>query len=253
MSIILYDSPTTIPGKALSPNMRKTRYCLSYKSLPYKTHWIEYVNIQSECKKIGIPPTAKNGDGSDFYTLPAIYDPHTGKYIADSFEIAVYLDKTYPDALPIFPGGYQTTAGLQHAFEHGIFFPAIDKHRSFAFYETFLVQNEISKPYFRDSFEKRLGVKLEDLAPKGELAVQQWKKFEEAFGTVAAVYAKTDAAGPYLMGDRISWGDIVVCSFLIWWRRLWGEESQQWKDISSWQGGRWGRLLSSLDKYSEIY
>src|SRR6266446_9283461 len=74
---------------------------------------LEFPDIESLFKKMGIPPTSKEEDGSDRYTVPAIHDPSTGASIADSVLIAEYLEKTYPDTPKVFPNN---TPALQVAF-----------------------------------------------------------------------------------------------------------------------------------------
>jgi len=225
------------------------RFCLNYKGLPYKTEWIEYCNIQEHSKKYNIKPTDKRPDGTDFHSLPAIFDPKTGVYLADSFKIAAYLDQVYPDTRPIFPNN---SIGLQAAFE-AMFMASVGPFLGLTLYDSWTVQRPISQDYIRKKFEDIYGgVKLENIAPKGEKADEEWKKFEAALGKLEGIFAATDAIGPFVLGDTISWGDIVVASFLIYFKRLWGRDGEQWKKISSWQGGRWGSLLQSLDDYTAI-
>jgi glutathione S-transferase len=80
------------------------RYTLNHKRIPFETAWVPFANIESVSKQHGFLPTSTKPDGSPFYTLPAIRDPETGKSLADSFEIAKYLDKQYP-ARPVIPVG----------------------------------------------------------------------------------------------------------------------------------------------------
>jgi hypothetical protein len=55
--------------------MRLFRYALNFKGIPHKTVFLEYLEIEPLCKKIGAKPT---GESSTQYTLPVIYDPATG-------------------------------------------------------------------------------------------------------------------------------------------------------------------------------
>jgi Glutathione S-transferase, N-terminal domain len=95
--ITLYDIPTT-QQELWSPNTWKTRYSLNYKKLPFRTEWVEYPDIASLYKKNGIP-LVKTRQGKSVTTLPLIKDDTSGTpvFVAESFEIAKYLDKTYPD------------------------------------------------------------------------------------------------------------------------------------------------------------
>ncbi|PPQ74186.1 hypothetical protein CVT25_012929 [Psilocybe cyanescens] len=247
MTIILYDIPSTLPGNAWSPSTFKTRYTLNFKGLPFTTEWVEYPDIEPHCKKLGIKPTSKKDDGRDHYTLPAIYDPSTGTYIADSFPIAEYLDKTYPDTPPIFP---RNTVGLHRAFNQAVFEQNIEPLWEFILPPSCLILNPPSSEYFRRTREEWLGKTMEDMVPKGEYAIKQWNKIQVFFGKIAAWYAVTDGTGPYMMGDEISWDDILLCSFFSWMKIVWGKDDKKWKDVAGWDGGRWGRLLQGLEKYS---
>ncbi|KAJ3486894.1 hypothetical protein NLJ89_g11766 [Agrocybe chaxingu] len=250
MTIIFYDIPSTFPNNVWSANTWKTRYCLNYKRIPYKTEWVEYPDIEPLCKRVGIAPTSKKEDGSgrDHYTLPAIYDPSTGAYVSDSFAIAQYLDKTYPDTPRIFPGG---TDGLQAAFEPA-FRSNLGELWRFAILAECVGLNPVSEEYFRRTRKEIGGKTIEEVVPKGEEAVKVWKGVEEGLGRVDAWYQKNDGKGRYLLGETLSWGDFVVAGYLICSKIIWGEESREWKDIGSWHGGRWKALIESLKKYETV-
>jgi glutathione S-transferase len=109
-----------------------------------------------------------------------------------------------------------------------------------------------SEEYYRRTREKVFGRAIEDIAPKGEAADAEWEKFKDGLAKVDAWYAKNGGKGPFLMGEMASWGDIVVASYLITLRILWEEDSQQWKDISSWNDGRWARITEALKKYETV-
>ena len=45
--------------------------------------------------------------------------------------------------------------------------------------------------------------------------------------------AKTDAKGPFVMGDTISWADLFISASLMYLKNVWGEGSEEWKDVAS--------------------
>ncbi|KDR72407.1 hypothetical protein GALMADRAFT_253215 [Galerina marginata CBS 339.88] len=248
MTIILYDIPSTLPGDALNPSTWKTRYTLNIKGIPYTTEWVEFPDIEPLAKKLGISPTLKKPDGSPLYTLPAIYDPSTGTYVSESLRIAEYLEKTYPDAPTIFPNN---TAGLQMAFTDA-FMSKIPKLLPFILPAQVLRLNSPSAEYIRRSREKDFGKTLEEVLPKGEEAVRQWAAYKDGLGTVDAWYSKNGGMGPFLLGETPSWADVVVGAFSMWCRKVWGEGSQEWKDIMSWHDGRWQTIMEGLKKYETV-
>ncbi|KAL9004986.1 MAG: hypothetical protein Q9180_009818, partial [Flavoplaca navasiana] len=74
------------------------RLVLNYKSLPYKTHWLEFPDIAPHLQPLGIPP---NTQGKP-YTVPTIHLPPSpshpdGEYIMDSKAIANALEAKYPE------------------------------------------------------------------------------------------------------------------------------------------------------------
>ncbi|PIL22627.1 hypothetical protein GSI_15318 [Ganoderma sinense ZZ0214-1] len=253
--IIFYDIPSTAKGVAWSPNTWKTRYTLNIKGIPYTTVWVEYPDIAALCQKIGAGPTAKKGDGSPLYTLPAIFDPNTQTALADSAKIARYLEATYPNAAPrLIPAELDVfIAAFQDAFWGALgtgYAPVIIP-------AAFDVLCEGSKPYFRQTREARLGGKLEELAPPGsEARGQVWAHLKKATGKIAAWYE--GAAGGkeriFVLGDgaSVTYADVVVAGFFVWFKVCLGEESEEWKEMASWNGGRWGKLLAALEKYSAV-
>lgn len=88
------------------------------------------------------------------------------------------------------------------------------------------------------------------MTPTGAEGATQWAAFEVGLGTVAGWYAKS--GGPFVMGDTVSWADFIVGSWLIWLRTIWGEDSRQWKDVVSWHGGRWAKVLGDLKEYQKV-
>ena len=56
----------------------------------------------------------------------------------------------------------------------------------------------------------------------------------------------------FVMGDAISFADFVLGGLLQLIFNIWGKDSQEWKDISRWDEGRWGRLHESLEKYGTV-
>ncbi|KAF9473710.1 hypothetical protein BDN70DRAFT_997519 [Pholiota conissans] len=248
MTITLYDLVSLTPGIAWSSNTQKTRLCLNFKGIPYRTEWVEWPDIKGVYEKHSLPASSRFHDGSPKYTLPVIYDPSTGATISDSLAIAEYLEKTYPDTPKIFPHG---TVGLQAPFEDMY----IEHSKSMV---PLLIPNicrnimtPTSLPVYQPYMEKLLGMKMADFDAKSEVAVEKWRKYKENLEVVARWYRKTD--GPFLMGDTISWADFVVVSIMMMFRAVWGEDSQEWKDVVSWNEGVWGNLVEELDRYTTVF
>ncbi|TFK91947.1 hypothetical protein K466DRAFT_659670 [Polyporus arcularius HHB13444] len=248
--MILYDIPCKIKGKAWSPNTWKTRYCLNIKGIPYRTVWVEFPDIAALCAKIGAPSSATTRDGKPVYTLPVIYDSNTATTVSDSAKIAEYLDGTYPDTVALVPRGPEAE-GFQRACAKLLFgvdvlsimVPAV--HRSL---------NEASQPYFRTTREKRFG-KLEELSPAGsDKRAKHWEGVKNVFHRIAEMLQGNAQKEKLLFGggNEVCYADICIAGVLMWIRAIYGEESTEWQDVVSWDGGRWARFTDVFRKYETV-
>ncbi|KDQ33913.1 hypothetical protein PLEOSDRAFT_1061513 [Pleurotus ostreatus PC15] len=239
-SIIFYDIPSSLDPQPWSPNTWRTRYALNYKGLAYQTVWVEYPDIEEVCKKIGAAPTRTV---APLYTLPVIHDTSTGVILSDGPAIAEYLDKQYPDTPKLFPSG---TVALQYGFiaAHA---DAITSLFVFALPKANSILNPRSEEYFRRTREQMFGKKMEELTPVGDARVAEWGKYRDGLGKIDGWIKKS--GGPFVMGDTISFADVTIASFLVWLKIMFGEDSQEWKDIASWHDGRWDALIKAFAKY----
>jgi len=243
--ITLYDIPNTNPSKAWSPNLWKARFALNIKGLPYRTVWVEYPDIEPLCKKIG---AAKTNSLSAAYTLPVIHDPAHNAVVSDSIEIARYLDKTYPDTIPLFPRGSQA---LQAAFQSA--------HESTVAQAMYLIMlplscaqlNPASEAYFRRTREAIFGMKMEEFSPLGPTRDLHWKTLSAGHQVMAGWLAKNEQ-GPFVMGDQISYADATIAAYLIWMRTVFGSESAEWKDVLTWQDGKWAAYLEEFKRFEQV-
>lgn len=223
------------------------RYVLNYKKLPYKTVPLEYPDLEGEFKKLGIPPSGTKADGSPLYTSPSLTDDATGAKISDSYKIAEYLDKAYPNTPKVIPPG---TEALQQAFYDQfwqlvsplwpLYLPRIPS----------VILNPPSAEYFTATRSVVFGKPLADVEPKGAENAEGWKKIQAAFDTLNGWLSKS--GGPYFMGDTPTFADFTVGGLLHGLKICFGENSQEWKNIASWNNGRWKELVDSLDKYASV-
>ncbi|KAF5349900.1 hypothetical protein D9757_012743 [Collybiopsis confluens] len=253
--IIFYDIPLAEPEPNIcwSPNTWKTRFCLNYKGLPYRTEWVEYPDIEGLCKKIGAAPTGVESDGvTPAYTLPVIYDPTTKRAISESFNIALYLDATYPGTPRLIPSG---TSGLQSAFI-SLAMLRIIPHLVMIVtgVEIFQKLSGRSQEFFRRTREASYGMKMEEFTPKGEARVEAWKKFQKGLQLLTKHYdaAKEENGGEYLCGSNPTFADFGLAGLLHWCKAGFGADSEQWKEILELQGGRWATFVTSLDRYTKV-
>ena len=104
-----------------------------------------------------------------------------------------------------------------------------------------------SEEYYRRAREATpFGRKLEEVVPVGAERAAEWAKFRDGMSKIDECLGKTDSKGPFVMGDTISWADFFLSGYLMYFKIVWGEDSEEWKDVASWNEGRWENLLRSL-------
>ncbi|KAI9060509.1 glutathione transferase FuA class [Trametes sanguinea] len=242
--ITFYDIPGKLKGTAWSGNTFKTRFTLNVKGLPYQVVWVEYPDIARTCQELGVGPTCSWPDGSPQYTLPVIYDPSTKTAVAESGAIGRYLDATYPDTLRVFPEG---TEALQEA--------TVDAFDMVMAPMPFLVMpialqrmNDASKEHFKDRRETVFGENIEEWSPPGSaVRAEQWKKLQAGFAQIARWMGAGGKERRFFMGDTITFADIALAGRLMWMKRVLDDDSEEWKNVERWHGGRWARLIEVFE------
>ncbi|KAL0572168.1 hypothetical protein V5O48_009796 [Marasmius crinis-equi] len=245
--ILFYDIASAPPVRPFAPNPWKTRYALNFKNVHYQTEWVELPDVTSVRQRLGAAPVRKFTDGSDFYTLPVIKEQSTGEIVGDSFDIAVYLDQTYPDSgLKLFPGVKEGLGlGLYRGFNtfvdelftryiilfgHGIPFNP----------ET----AEISKAEF---CRRAGGKKWEELGIEGEARTKKVEEFRFALESLAKLY-RSNETGPFLEGREPSYADLIVGG----WLRMMENTLREWEEMRTWHDGLWGKLRQGLLRFAEV-
>jgi glutathione S-transferase len=267
--IVFYDIATRPPVEktCCSPNPWKTRLALNFKGVPYSTTWVALPDITKVRTTLKVPPCRKFADGTDFFTLPIIEDPSTGSLVGDSFDIAVYLQKTYPDsgAGDLFPP--QT---LDFDFKHPAILVPLSECRESGFPEyakfnvnvdaAFTAHVQLTVQGFpfdpateeatKAEFVRRAGVtSWEDFALVGEARDKVKESLRNMLGDLARLLLR-DSSGPFLLGTRASYADMIVGAWLRMMRAT--LPGSEWEEVRSWHGGLFGRLHDALEAYAEV-
>lgn len=248
MPLIFYDIPSAT-FKSWSPNTLKTRLCLNYRGLQYKTEWLEYPDIARISKEKGMLHTTML-QGQPLYTLPAILDaPDDGSRppvaLAESLEIAKYLDSAYPDeAKRLVPSGAEAEQ-FQRDFAIAVRSWVIAPLSHILFPRAGHLLGPTSKEYYDrvkaiQYFNKN---NLSEVKVTEEEEEKMWAASRDGWTRLdGEYYAKTDDQGPWLLGDKPSFGDFVVLAALVFFKQTLGEDSKEWKMMRGFNGGRWARL-----------
>ncbi|KAF9485071.1 hypothetical protein BDN70DRAFT_871766 [Pholiota conissans] len=239
--ILFYDIASRPPATTYAPNPWKTRYALNFKGVQYKTEWVELPDVTDTRKRLGVPANRKHWDGSDFNTLPVIHDLSTGEIVGDTYEIALYLDKAYPNGPTLFP---PSTTALTMAFNKQI--DAIFTNH------VFLCVHGI--PFNPESFEetkksflfRTRAEKWEDLNCEGEERVRKLESLKTALGEMVKIYR---TGGPFLE-DTPAYPDLIVGAWLQSYKAT--LPAKEWEDLLTWHGGLWAKIHKALDKYAEV-
>lgn len=240
--IRFFDIASGPPTRTYAPNPWKTRYALNVKSVPYQTEWVDLPDVKKTRLAHGVAPVRKLPDESDFYTLPMIHDGATDTYVGDSFDIAVYLDKQYPDSgLRLFPPG---SIGVHRV---------VNAHVDALFTRNILVAcaglpfNPKTAEISREEFVRRAGLSCwDDFVIQGEAREKMIQGFKAELEDFAKLYCFD--SGPFLEGETLSYADIIVGG----WLGMLKESMPEWDQVCEWQGGRWKRLHEALAPYAEL-
>ncbi|PSN67240.1 hypothetical protein BS50DRAFT_493344 [Corynespora cassiicola Philippines] len=267
--LVLYDISSPIQPRGYAPNPSKGRLTLGFKRLPFKTEWVDILDIPEVRKSLDCPATRKLDDGSDFYTLPMVRDPTTGRVLGDTFDIANYLDETYPNQGGcLFPEN-STRTGLDYESpkKDSIFYAPVTtnegaKNEAYAKFNvhvdtTFTAHTVLVSHYMpfnpetadrvKELFMKRAHLPSWDvLSIQGEAREQLLAAFKEALTSLADLY-KINDGGPFLEGKEANYADLIVGGWLNMFATC--MPGDEWKDLSTWHDGVFGRLYEALQEF----
>ncbi|KAH7342056.1 hypothetical protein B0J17DRAFT_286108 [Rhizoctonia solani] len=223
------------------------RLTLKYKQLPYRVEYISYPDIAPKLKKLGV--RAKNPTSFITYTLPMIADPSsdlTGKpnYVVDSFDIAIYLDKTYPAPRrpAVFPSGTRAIQKItSDLFTNQVGYAILSGMVPITARPGF--PDERGREYFLRTREGYLKTFPTDTSVGSKFwgnVHEKWNWFGETLDL--------NEEGLFVMGKQISFTDFAIGGIISFERRVEGEEMQIWRAMSEWQGGRWTRYWAEIEK-----
>jgi glutathione S-transferase len=194
MTLKMYDLAAADPRLRFSPYCWRTKMALAHKGLDAETIPWCFTDKQA---------IAFSGQGK----VPVLVDGETT--VVDSWEIATYLDKAYPDRPALFGSeDARGTALFVKRWVEGQLHPALVR----------LIVADIVKildpkdvDYFRASREKALGARLEDyVAAKAD----NLKRLHE----VLAPLRFTVKDVRFLGGERPTYADYIVFGALQWAR-----------------------------------
>lgn len=158
MTIVLYDL-VGIEDRRFSPNTWRTRLALAHKGLDYEARATRFIDVPHIC-------------GAQYASIPVIEDGATT--VCDSWEIAKYLEQTYPDKPSLFGGeAGQAAALFIQAWVNTVVHPGVAKLILADLYEHVLPED---REHFRATREKRFGKTIEQVQAGREERLDGFRK-----------------------------------------------------------------------------
>lgn len=246
--ITLYDITSKLDPQAWSPNTWKTRLLLNYKGVPYSTQWVSYPDIEPRMKALGAAPTGTKANGSPAYTLPVISDDARDPgVVADSANIADYLERSFPTPA-VFPPG---TRALQAGFIHLLATTLQPALRPLLVPAVAPILDTRGQEYFRRTRELQFGTVLEDVMPAGsEKRERQWAEVARVLDRIAAWLDDAESDGPWLGGKNPVYADFVLAVHFIWLIKV--DVPDGWSRVQDWNDGRWRKLIENCGPYMKV-
>jgi glutathione S-transferase len=196
MTIKLYELAGAEDDRRFSPYCWRIRFALEHKQLEFET---------VACRFTDKDAIAFSGQDK----VPVLVDGDV--VVSDSWAIACYLERTYPDRPSLFggPAGQALSRFYVDWADmalHGalIRLLASDIHAHL---------HEKDKGYFRESREKRFGATLEEFCSDSARALQELKR-------ILAPLRRTLQSQPYLGGDAPLSADYTVMGAFMWARSV---------------------------------
>ena len=195
MTIIMHDL-CGADGRRFSPYCWRVRMALAHKGLDHETRPAGFLDI---------PKIA----GGAFRTVPVL--EHDGTVLAESWDIAVYLEKTFPDRPSLFGGeGGVGVSRFVQGWADGVPQPAVAG----------LVVRDIAehlgqedRAYFIESRESRYGRPLDDVVAGRAERVQD-------FRAGLTPLRRLLAHQPFLGGEAPLYADYIVFGAFMWARTI---------------------------------
>ncbi len=213
MAIRLFELAGADPARVFSPYCWRTCLALAHKGLAWESIPWRFSDRDS------IAPYGSR-------TVPVLLDGD--RAIVDSWTIAEYLERTYADRASLFGGDAARSATLLIKFwTERTLHPLLARMIVLDIVD---VLDERDLAYFRESREKRLGGRLEDLVADRDRTLVT---FRQALDPLRAMLAQQ----PFIGGESANYADYTVFGTFLWARgvspfRLLAEDDPvfSWRD-----------------------
>ena len=192
MAITLYELAAADAAIRFSPYCWRTRFALAHKGLTAETVPWRFTETER---------LAFSGQGR----VPVLVDGET--VVADSWEIACYLERAYPDRPSLFGGaGGMPHALFVNAWADQTLHPGISRQIVADIWQALRPEDQ---GYFRQSREKLFGRTLEAVVEGREARAAEFRRILAPIRTVLS-------RQPWLGGAAPDYADYIVLGSLQW-------------------------------------
>ncbi|MEY9166633.1 glutathione S-transferase [Sinorhizobium fredii] len=190
----LYALCGTERTRPFSPHVWKIKLSLAHKGLDFDVMPVGFTEIPKlEQGVTKIVPLLRDGE----------------KLVSDSFDIALYLEKAYPERPTLFGGeGGKAMARLVEGWSQMTLHPAIGRIAIMDIHDSL---EPVDQAYFRQSREKRFGKPLEAVAEAGQADLETFSAKLEPLRHMLKFQ-------PFIGGDAPLFADYIVFGALQWAR-----------------------------------
>jgi glutathione S-transferase len=200
-------------------------------------------------QRIGAPHTVLRSGGRPLYTVPILRDPATERSLAGSLQIALNLERMHPDAPTLFPRG---TEDAIVAFDTQ-FMPTVARALAkLLVARTWAQLNEGSKHYFRTTRERLFGQPLERSPYLAHPPPRAGPRCARLSSRSRRMRTHAGSRIRSLLGERETYADVVAVGWLAGDAGSGAPDTQEWAELETWHGGRWGRLTRAFKKWEYV-
>lgn len=194
MTIFLYDLVGHDPARPYSPHCWKVTMALAHKGLDFQSVPTTF---------LGVPKV----EGGISKTVPVIRDGDT--VVADSFQIALYLEDQYPDRPTLFAGdGGKAAARFIERWSQLTIHSYLG---AAALMDIYACQGSDNRAYFRESREARFGKKIEEVPATRDAELASFRASLEPLRSTLGYQ-------PFLGGEGPLFADYIVFGAFQWVR-----------------------------------
>jgi glutathione S-transferase len=194
MGLQLYDLAGAEPERRFSPYCWRTKLALAHKGIAVETIPWRFTDKDM---------IAFSGQGR----VPVLVDGD--RIVSDSWAIATYLEKTYADRPSLFGGSAaMTVTRFVNSWADSVVAPGILR---LVLTDVYAHLHEKDRDYFRETREKRFGLKLEAVTADRDTNVVAFRQSLEPMRIMLG-------AQPFFGGDAPTYADYIVFGCFQWAR-----------------------------------